>query len=156
MWYVAGAVVLACVVGAVAFWPDNHDQNVNPVVADSLTQVTDYPVAVDETDTVSAVTLSDGDGSVGKVTQPVETEESKEEVKAQELSTETLTPVTPEPATPASATSVASSGDHTLDAKKAIRGDFGNGAERRKNLGSDYEQVQAIVNKMYREGRLHW
>ena len=42
------------------------------------------------------------------------------------------------------------------DAKKAIRGDFGNGAERRRQLGNDYEQVQALVNKMYRDGNLNW
>ena len=48
------------------------------------------------------------------------------------------------------------SGDVTVDAKKAIRGDFGNGAERRRQLGNDYEQVQALVNKMYRDGNLHW
>ena len=43
-----------------------------------------------------------------------------------------------------------------MDAKKAIRGDFGNGAERRKNLGSNYDKVQAVVNKMYRNGNLQW
>lgn len=46
--------------------------------------------------------------------------------------------------------------DVTIKAKKAIRGDFGNGAERRRKLGSDYDQVQALVNKMYREGNLSW
>ena len=51
---------------------------------------------------------------------------------------------------------VSQSGDVTVDAKKTIRGDFGNGAERRKHLGANYDKVQEVVNKMYREGNLHW
>ena len=48
------------------------------------------------------------------------------------------------------------SGDITLDAKKAIRGDFGNGAERRRILGENYERVQAVVNRLYKECKLQW
>lgn len=34
-------------------------------------------------------------------------------------------------------------------AKKVIRGDFGNGEDRKNALGSDYETIQAKVNEMY-------
>lgn len=36
-------------------------------------------------------------------------------------------------------------------ARQVIRGNFGNGAERRKRLGSEYTEIQNKVNEMYRE-----
>jgi hypothetical protein len=43
-----------------------------------------------------------------------------------------------------------------IDAKMAIRGDFGNGIVRMQRLGSDYETVQTIVNQFIREGKTKW
>lgn len=42
----------------------------------------------------------------------------------------------------------------TLDeqARKVIRGDFGNGEERKQKLGSRYDSIQKRVNEMYKEG----
>ena len=40
--------------------------------------------------------------------------------------------------------------------KKAIRGDFGNGEERVKALGINYEKVQKQVNLNYENGTLNW
>jgi hypothetical protein len=37
-------------------------------------------------------------------------------------------------------------------AKRAISGVFGNGADRRKALGDEYEAIQAKVNEMYKNG----
>lgn len=37
-------------------------------------------------------------------------------------------------------------------AKNVIRGDYGNGEERKQKLGSQYEEIQAKVNEMYRNG----
>lgn len=41
-----------------------------------------------------------------------------------------------------------------LDEKalQVIRGNFGNGVERKQNLGSDYDAIQRRVNEMYRDG----
>lgn len=41
-------------------------------------------------------------------------------------------------------------------AKKTIRGDFGNGYERKKNLGNNYVNIQNKVNELYRLGQLQW
>jgi len=43
-----------------------------------------------------------------------------------------------------------------IDAKMAIRGDFGNGLIRKQRLGSDYKTVQNIVNQFVREGKIKW
>ena len=45
---------------------------------------------------------------------------------------------------------------YEIDAKMAIRGDFGNGIVRMQRLGSDYETVQTIVNQFIREGKTKW
>jgi hypothetical protein len=37
-------------------------------------------------------------------------------------------------------------------AMRVIRGDFGNGEERRQQLGSEYNTIQQRVNEMYRDG----
>lgn len=40
-------------------------------------------------------------------------------------------------------------------AKKVIRGDFGNGIERKNKLGSEYDVIQSKVNEMYRKGDMY-
>jgi len=40
--------------------------------------------------------------------------------------------------------------------RKTIRGDFGNGAARRKALGSNYDEVQRQVNLNYNNGTTRW
>ena len=41
------------------------------------------------------------------------------------------------------------------EAWRTIRGNYGNGAARKKALGSRYEEIQAKVNDYYREGKVH-
>lgn len=42
--------------------------------------------------------------------------------------------------------------DVVENAKRVIRGDFGNGQERKDKLGSAYTEIQSKVNEMYRQG----
>ncbi|MBR3724896.1 MAG: hypothetical protein IKN11_05840 [Bacteroidales bacterium] len=41
------------------------------------------------------------------------------------------------------------------EAWRTIRGNYGNGAARKKALGSRYEEIQAKVNDYYREGKVY-
>jgi len=43
-------------------------------------------------------------------------------------------------------------GDVVENAKRVIRGDFGNGQERKDKLGSAYSEIQSKVNEMYLNG----
>jgi hypothetical protein len=52
--------------------------------------------------------------------------------------------------------SQSSGNDHLTNAKKAIRGDYGNGTDRKQALGNDYSDVQSLVNKNVRAGNLVW
>lgn len=56
---------------------------------------------------------------------------------------------------PFSATSAPVSGDVEENARRVIRGDFGNGQERKDKLGSSYSEIQGKVNEMYRQGLVH-
>ena len=53
---------------------------------------------------------------------------------------------------PFSVTSAPVSGDVETNARRVIRGDFGNGQERKDKLGSSYSEIQGKVNEMYRQG----
>lgn len=43
-------------------------------------------------------------------------------------------------------------GDVETNARRVIRGDFGNGQVRKNRLGSSYSEIQGRVNEMYRQG----
>lgn len=45
--------------------------------------------------------------------------------------------------------------DVVENAKRVIRGDFGNGQERKDKLGSAYSEIQRKVNEMYRQGLIY-
>lgn len=47
------------------------------------------------------------------------------------------------------------SGDVELNARRVIRGDFGNGQVRKDKLGVSYSEIQSKVNEMYRQGLVH-
>ena len=56
---------------------------------------------------------------------------------------------------PSSSTSAPVSGDVEENARRVIRGDFGNGQERKDKLGSSYSEIQGKVNEIYRQGLVH-
>lgn len=64
-------------------------------------------------------------------------------------------PATTQTTKPFSATSAPVSGDVEENARRVIRGDFGNGQERKDKLGSSYSEIQGKVNEMYRQGLVH-
>lgn len=64
-------------------------------------------------------------------------------------------PATTETTKSFSTTSAPVSGDVEENARRVIRGDFGNGQERRDKLGSSYYEIQGKVNEMYRQGLVH-
>lgn len=47
------------------------------------------------------------------------------------------------------------SGDVEENARRVIRGDFGNGQTRKDKLGASYSEIQGRVNEMYRQGLVH-
>lgn len=64
-------------------------------------------------------------------------------------------PASTETTKPSPSTSAPVSGDVEENARRVIRGDFGNGQERKDKLGSSYSEIQGKVNEMYRQGLVH-
>ena len=56
---------------------------------------------------------------------------------------------------PSISSSAPISGDVEENARRVIRGDFGNGQERKDKLGSSYSEIQGKVNEMYRQGLVY-
>lgn len=65
-----------------------------------------------------------------------------------------LTTEEPNPAQQTAPSESRSLDESAIEAKalQVIRGDFGNGLERKERLGSDYAVIQSKVNDMYRKG----
>lgn len=112
-----------------------------------------------------------------EVSAPVQSEESAAEVHsvaeepvtekieiAPETSEPEVLPVEPsvkpkespvgETTVSASVAPVVSSDSLDEQAHRVIRGDYGNGAERREKLGERYTEIQNRVNEMYRENKV--
>lgn len=123
----------------------------------------DEPTATSESETPASVdaneTPSSGDNS--NATTPAKADENKADKPS---TTETPASKPTQPAqskqdvtVPAKQTTASApvSGDVVENAKRVIRGDFGNGKERKDKLGSAYTEIQSKVNEMYRQGLVH-
>ena len=56
------------------------------------------------------------------------------------------------PATSPAEANASTLGDIEENARRVIRGEFGNGKERKAKLGNSYSEIQNKVNEMYRQG----
>lgn len=74
----------------------------------------------------------------------VQTDDKKTEEKSAVTSSDSSVPLT--------ASSASISEDVEENARRVIRGDFGNGQVRKDKLGSAYSEIQGKVNEMYRQG----
>ena len=117
----------------------------------------------DAPETVSPTEASETPAKTGKELSqtPAQTEEKKAD-KPSSVAPSATKPVqqTQSPKNNATATQIASAsapigGDVVENAKRVIRGDFGNGQERKDKLGSAYAEIQSKVNEMYRQGLVY-
>lgn len=117
----------------------------------------------DAPETVSPTEASETPSKTGKEQSqtPAQPEEKKAD-KPSSVAPSATKPVqqTQSPKNNATATQIASAsapigGDVVENAKRVIRGDFGNGQERKDKLGSAYAEIQSKVNEMYRQGLVY-
>lgn len=112
---------------------------------------TTQPLETDKT-----VTPEQGEGVAS--TTPVETStpvQATSEKPVANTSNDAKSP-TNNPNTNATSTPALSVPEGTLEqkAKEVIRGNYGNGADRKRALGSEYNAIQSKVNEMYRNGEV--
>jgi len=99
------------------------------------------------------VLVRNGLSKNGEATIPTDDPTVEQPVTETQPVDETLDtePSVTEDATISEDTSTNVSGNLDEKAKQVIRGDFGNGAERKQTLGNEYDAIQQRVNEIYRE-----
>ena len=103
----------------------NGEENSTDEVSDSLPK-----------DAVNVPSANDGSSSLAQ----------DESNKAEEKSSVTSSGVS------SAASSIPLSGEVEENARRVIRGDYGNGQVRKDKLGAAYAEIQSMVNEMYRQG----
>lgn len=159
-------VVAVIAVLAIVLWPKGDSVNKNTATGIPNAETADNTTANDnvignsveeenQTAEQSADEASAPAEEVSKTTEAVETP-TGEPVVAQPAGNKT----TPKPGshskpanstTPSHHTSGTLTGDVEQDAKAVIRGEFGNGDDRKAALGNRYREIQDRVNEIYRE-----
>lgn len=179
---VIGGLVAAAIIAGIFFFINNkegeggNDSNPTEAIAQNTkdqNEGNDTPTAEKSNEDASTESKGGSEAPVAKNTDksPANTTSSANHAKATDnLVAEQPTKQNPatiaEPAQskPAatqttkpssSSTSAPVSGDVEENARRVIRGDFGNGLERRDKLGSSYSEIQGKVNEMYRQNLVH-
>lgn len=179
---VIGGLVAAAIIAGIFFFINNkegeggNDSNPTEAIAQNTkdqNEGNDTPTAENSNEDASTESKGGSEAPVAKNTDksPANTTSSANHTKATDnLVAEQPTKQNPatiaEPAQskPAatqttkpssSSTSAPVSGDVEENARRVIRGDFGNGLERRDKLGSSYSEIQGKVNEMYRQNLVH-
>lgn len=179
---VIGVLVAAAIIAGIFFFINNkegeggNDSNPTEAIAQNTkdqNEGNDTPTAENSNEDASTESKGGSEAPVAKNTDksPANTTSSANHAKATDnLVAEQPTKQNPatiaEPAQskPAatqttkpssSSTSAPVSGDVEENARRVIRGDFGNGLERRDKLGTSYSEIQGKVNEMYRQNLVH-
>lgn len=135
-------IVIAIVLIGGGIWYFNSKKNTNLIQEQPTTAVATTDSTVLPVSTGIETTSANVDSSQVTSEKPIETE------KQVESSQSSVKPVE------SSNTQVSTLPQGTIEekAKQVIRGDFGNGIERKNALGSDYKEIQKKVNEMLRKG----
>ena len=138
---VAVVVVVLCIKNCS---PDGNKIETKPAtgiidVEQSATQNTDAKGITDETPVLETATDVTANQTTPAVSKP---------------STENASSVQPAAKSTGNNISSISQGSLEEKAMQVIRGNFGNGAERKQNLGNEYNTIQQKVNEMYPNGEI--
>jgi hypothetical protein len=135
---IIAAVVVVCIIGWLLLSKSENEQITEPEVAE---------VAVPSSEE------QDESNAASEESEQPQAEETapKEEEATQETAAPKETPVE-KPTTNVVSSAANVSGDVEAEAMKVIRGDYGDGEERKAKLGSEYQKIQNRVNQLKREG----
>ena len=122
----------------------------------SQTQETEQPISESTQDEASTLLVEDNesDNKTSEDNNNKSETVSKQEKKPQTI-TETKTPTKEATSKEVQKGKTIPVGTIEEKAKLVIRGDFGNGEERKMKLGSEYSAIQNKVNEMYAKGLVY-
>lgn len=165
-----GVLIVIVVIAVVAFFllkPDNSGNDVSvssPATSETVAQNADnaqeqevvQPVSestsYEESTSVVEEDKSNKEVSDNNGNKPANVSEQEEKTQA---STETRTQTTEVTSKTTQKEEAIPVGSIEEKAKLVIRGDFGNGEERKMKLGSEYSAIQNKVNEMYAKGLVY-
>ena len=148
--HVLSLVVGLAVVAAIGFAAfrgcnSNSSQPVDEPVVDTV--MDEQPTApTDSTQRADSTQLGGGDQDT-PASAPNEVQPQNETANA---ATPSAQPETSTPSTPSATKAATPSKDVDAEVQKVLRGDYGNGQERKDKLGSSYTKIQRAVNRYYR------
>ena len=148
--HVLSLVVGLAVVAAIGFaafrgCSGNSSQPVDEPVVDTV--MDEQPTApTDSTQRADSTQLGGGDQAT-PAGAPNEVQPQDDAVNAAPPSAQ---PETSTPSTPSATKAATPSKDVDAEVQKVLRGDYGNGQERKDKLGSSYTKIQRAVNRYYR------
>lgn len=143
---VVGLAVVAAI-GFAAFrgCSGNSSQPVDEPVVDTV--MDEQPTApTDSTQRADSTQFGGGDQDT-PAGAPNEVQPQDDAVNA---ATPSAQPETSTPSTPSATKAATPSKDVDAEVQKVLRGDYGNGQERKDKLGSSYTKIQRAVNRYYR------
>lgn len=164
-----GVLIVIVVIAVVAFFllkPDNSGNDVSvssPAISETVAQNADNDQIQEAEQPISESTSNEESTPVveedksnkeaGDNNKPTTTSEQEGKTQTTSETTNQTKDVTSETTQKKEAIPVGSSIEEK--AKLVIRGDFGNGEERKMKLGSEYSAIQNKVNEMYAKGLVY-
>lgn len=148
--HVLSLVVGLAVVAAIGFAAfrgcnSNSSQPVDEPVVDTV--MDEQPTApTDSTQRADSTQFGGGDQNA-PADAPNKVQPQDDAVNA---ATPSAQPETSTPSTPSATKAATPSKDVDAEVQKVLRGDYGNGQERKDKLGSSYTKIQRAVNRYYR------
>lgn len=148
--HVLSLVVGLAVVAAIGFaafrgCSGNSSQPVDEPVVDTV--MDEQPTAPTDSTQRADSTQSEGGDQNTPAGAPNEVQPQDETVNT---ATPSAQPETSTPSTPSATKAATPLKDVDAEVQKVLRGDYGNGQERKDKLGSSYSKIQRAVNRYYR------
>lgn len=148
--HVLSLVVGLAVVAAIGFAAfrgcnSNSSQPVDEPVVDTV--MDEQPTAPTDSTQRADSTQSEGGDQNTPAGAPNEVQPQDETVNT---ATPSAQPETSTPSTPSATKAATPLKDVDAEVQKVLRGDYGNGQERKDKLGSSYTKIQRAVNRYYR------
>lgn len=132
---------------------DNPAITSEPAVFDTTASTEEQPSAQEETPQAATPQKVSEKPATQQQTKEVSSTQRKHAQKPESTSPQANSPNNT--VTSRSVSSTTANGTVEEEAWRTIRGTYGNGAARRKALGSRYDEIQTKVNAFYNEGKVY-
>jgi hypothetical protein len=151
LWLLLLAMVAIVAILCVKNCSSNGDENAGTTVEQPAVMPTEETPNADAEGITDETTVLEKTATEGTADETI-TPQAETTPAVSKATTESVLSTQPDVKTAGNNTFSILQGNLEEKALRVIRGDFGNGVERKHALGSEYNAIQQRVNEMYREG----